>query len=245
MKKHLSVFYLTARESIYRIFFLVIAAFIIQSVLFIFFVDIVSGFTPPSITEVFNTSKIYIVFYALITVIAILLCKTGMQFNSVSGYTLRRLRVRERTVFFWQCFYNFLILFTVVLSEVVLCFSLSEFAADNLPEKFITNQSVYIAFYKTEFIQNLFAGRDILRIIRNIIGVISFSVNCAAFSFLFRRGKKWVGAVIMIPVFIMMTGFNEAGMDNITLDVSIISVSVILTFAAVVSVVQRSEKDEA
>ncbi len=236
MKKHLSVLFLIARESIYRICFVIAALSAVQAVLFNFSLKAASENALPSITDVFDSSWISIVFYLSVIVISVLLCKTGMQFNSVPGYTLKRLRISETAVFLWQCVYNFLVFLIAVLTEAVLCFYLAKFAADRLPEEYITNQSVYLAMYKNMFIQNLFAGRDVFRAIRNITVMLSFSVNCAAFSLLFRRGKKWFGAVLMLAVFIGMLCYSDAEMSNLVFDTAIFYAAVILMVATVIYV---------
>lgn len=244
MKKYISVFCLIMRESFFKIFALIILSLAVQASLVFFCMPIAAGEEIPSVTAVFDMSKIHIVFYVLITALAVLLCKTGMQFRTSVGYTLKRLRIREESIFFIQCIYNFLIISIAVLLEVILCFYLASFAADNLPEKFITTQSVYLAFYKTQFIQNLFAGRDVLRIIRNIIGMLAFSCNCGALSFLYRRGKKWFGIAIILPIFFRMLKPDGLKLTDTVTDVIIISAFSVLLVSAVAAVFVGREQDE-
>ncbi len=242
MKKHLSVFSLTARESIYRIFFVYLLSGIVQAAAFIFMAEKLAGIQEvPSINDVFNLSYIRYIFFVFLLIIFILLSKTGMQFSSKTGYTLRRLNITEKSVYIWQSVYNFIILLITVLFEVVLCFFLSSAAARILPEEFITGQSIYIAFYENYFLQNLFAGRDIVRIVRNILALISLSVNFAAFSYLFRRGKKWIGAVIVTAVSFILFVRNQ-DISYLSEDVALISFFVIMTFAAITAVCLRGEQ---
>ncbi len=197
MKKHLSVFYLIARESIFRIFFVCLLSAALQAGAFIIQAEKLSLISEtPSLSLAFELSYVKYIFFVFLIAVFVLLAKTGMQFNSKNGYTLRRLRISENGVFLWQSVYNFTVLLLVILSEVVLCFVLALAGSRILPEAYITEQSIYIAFYDNSFLMHLFAGRDIIRIIRNITALVSFAVNFAAFSFLFRRGRKWAGAVI-------------------------------------------------
>lgn len=242
MKKHLSVFSLTARESIYRIIFVCLLSGTVQTVAFILMAEKLAEIKEiPTISDVFTLSYVRFIFFAFLLVIYILLSKTGMQFNSKTGYTLRRLKVTEKSVFIWQSIYNFIILLITLLFEVVLCYSLAKAATQILPEKFIEGQSLYMAFYENEFLQNLFAGRDIARIIRNIIALISLAVNFAAFSYLFRRGKKWFGAVIVTAVsFILFV--NNQDISYLRQDVALILFFAIMIFAAAASVCLRGEQ---
>ncbi len=244
MKKYISVFCLIMRESFFKIFALIVLALVLQVSLVFFCTPIAAGEEIPSVTAVFDMSKIHIVFCVLITALAVLLCKTGMQFRTSVGYTLKRLRIREESIFFIQSLYNFIIIAIAVCLEVVLCFYLASFAADNLPDKFITSQSVYLTIYKNQFIQNLFAGRDVLRIIRNILGMLAFSCNCGALSFLYRRGKKWFGIVIILPVFFRMLNPDGLALSDTVTDVIIISVFSVLLVSAVAVIFMGREQDE-
>lgn len=200
MKKHLSVFSLLARESIYKIFLLWIFSFATQAIIFMIQIEKQLSAELPSIKNTFEGAFIHIIFFIFFVIMLLLLTKTGMQFSSKTGYTLRRLRISEKSVFLWQSLYNFIMVFLTLLFEIALCFILANAAANKLPSQFITHQSVYIAFYDCAFLQNLFAGVDTARIIRNIITVISLALNCAAFSYLIRRNKKLYSLIIVIAL---------------------------------------------
>lgn len=214
MKKHISVFSLIMRESIYRIFFTWLLSAGVQITVFLLALKNLKEEYIPTLTQVFDNSYITVLFFITVIAVAVLLCKTGMQFNSKTGYTLRRLLISEKAVFGWQCIYNIIILMLTWLFEVVLCFMLLKIGTNLLPEEFITNQSIYLAFYKTQFIQNLFAGRDIARIVRNILTVISLGVSFSAFSYQWRRGKKWLVAPLATAVLLFyIMNISELGYD--------------------------------
>ncbi|MBR2410342.1 MAG: hypothetical protein IKB08_01315 [Clostridia bacterium] len=202
MKKYISVFYLTARESIYKIFVLWLASALVQTAA----MWLTLNFNDSFLKVAFFTSKAFIPVIFSITLIltALLLSKTGMQFNSKTGYTLRRLRIKERKVFYIQTLYNFMMLFCLLVSEVLLIFVLIKGFKGMHPEEGLSVQTEFKAFYKDLFIQNLFAGRDILRIVRNIITVLSLSLNLSAFSFLIRRNSKWIGALLVTALSVMV-----------------------------------------
>ncbi|MBR3767786.1 MAG: hypothetical protein IKL10_06060 [Clostridia bacterium] len=239
MKKHISVFSLIARESIYRIFFVWLLSAGVQITVFLSVLKNLKEDYIPSLTQIIDKSYINVFFFVTIIAVAVFLCKTGMQFNSKTGYTLRRLLISEKAVFGWQCLYNIIMLMLTWLLEVVLCFMLLKIGTNLLPEEFITNQSIYLAFYQTQFIQNLFAGRDIARIIRNILTVISLGVSFAAFSYQWRRGKKWLVAPFATAVLL----FYVMNISELGYDIASIFAMLIILFSSLITVLGGQKYD--
>lgn len=235
MKRHISVFYLIARESIYKL--LAVMAISVALQLLLFNISCSNGLQFVRVDSIFDGSKIQYVFFATIIALAVLLCKTGMQFSSQSGYTLRRLRIPEKAVFALQSIYNFTVLFFIVCTEIVLCFLLAEKGIAHLPDEYVTNQSIYIAFYSNEFLQNMFCGQDALRIVRNICTGFALSVNYAAFSFLSRYGRRWLAVIPVTAVLIIYAEQLNAGVFDLIMS----GLMLASAFAAVIKVMRRDK----
>ncbi len=244
MKKYLSVFLLTARESLYRLVLLWTLSFILQGALTFFAVkDVISGMDIPSPLMLFKGVHftVPIIFFITFVLTAVLLCKTGMQFSSKTGYTLRRLLVSEKTVFVIQSIYNFLMLIIYYIFSAGFYFIILSISVKQFPAELITVQTVYKTFYESGFLANLIGGTDVLRIVRNVTTLISLAVNYAAFSFLFRRGKKWIpAAVYTAACLIFMLRTEELG--ALETDVAFISVAVCMLWSAAAYVITRREQ---
>ncbi len=241
MKKYLSVFYLTARESIYKISLLWLISGILQSVSLAVF--LVTQPTLPKVSLFSEKAYLPVFFSVTLVLTAVLLAKTGMQFNSKTGYTLRRLLVSEKAVFVLQTVYNFMMLFILLLFEVLLIFLLLTAGKNALSEEFISVQTEYKAFYGDLFIHNLFAGRDVLRIARNILTLFSLGINLSAFSFLFRRNQKWLGAVIMIAVAVIVF-VSKPSISSFESDIFLLTPSVMfICMAAVTVLIKEGQYD--
>ena len=238
MKKYLSVFTLVARESLYRLPILWIFSALLQAVSF--FVTVKGEYIQENM-------KIYEAFYsyeslsAIIFVLTLLftglvLIKTGMEFRSRSGYTLRRLLISERKVFLLQSLYNSIMLFMLLLFEFLLVFILMTAGYGMLEDKFVTNQSVYLGFYGSEFVQNLFAGRDLLRAVRNLLLTVSLGINLSAVTFFMRRSKKhFIGVIYLIfctAIFILPSEIGAVGSDIFSIAVSLPAAAVSLAAVA-------------
>lgn len=240
MKKYLSVFYLIARESMYKILILLFVSSVIQSNVFVFTAENAGADQLFGVSDIFDQSKVQYIFFASFIIMALILCKTGMQFSSKSGYTLRRLRITEKSVFALQSLYNLIIIAAVVCFELILCFILSEKGISSLPEKLVTHQSIYMAFYRVEFLQNMFSGLDIARSIRNFITGTALAVNFSAFPYLSRRGKKWIPAILVTAVLLIYA----AQLSALAFDIAMTVIMIIFTAVSVIWVI-KEEKYEA
>lgn len=239
MKKYLSVFYLTARESMQKILVLWLFSAAVQTAALGISLKITDGFL--NVADFTSKSFIPVIFSITLILTAVLLSKTGMQFNSKTGYTLRRLRIKEKRVFYIQTVYNFLMILCLLIFEVLLIFVLIKTFKGMHPEEGLSVQTEFKTFYNDLFIQNLFAGRDILRIARNIITVLSLSVNLSAFSFLFRRNSKWIGALLMTALSVLVF-VSEPSMRMIDADIIFIIPLVMFILFALIAVYVKEEQ---
>lgn len=223
MKKYLSVFTLVARESIFRLTLLWVLSAIAQTVSFVYALDYRDVRTTFDFERLFTNDgvSISIIFAITLFVTGLMLAKTGFEFRTKQGYTLRRLRIDEKKVFLTQSAYNALMLFMLIMAETVLAFIFLTAGHMQIEEKYVTNQSVYLNFYSCSFVQNLFCGRDILRIVRNIFCVISLGLSLGAFTHLGRRNKKFIPAIILLvcfcAVFLLIPGISDWSVDVIIL----------------------------
>ncbi len=245
MKKYLSVFTVTARESIYRISFLWLASAVLQTV--VFYKEMLSDHVQETrlISEAFSTYSdkicVPLIFALTLLLTGILLMKTGMEFSVKTGYTLRRLRVTEKQIYVIQSVYNGIMIFMLFLFETGLCFMLVNWGTKLIEPELITNQTVYLTFYSADFVQGIFAGRDILRVIRNIFIIISLSFNLAAFPYLWRRGKKYILGILLLAAasFLFWSSFD---MTYKTEDIGIFFTAVGMLLVAVGMIHSRREE---
>lgn len=246
MKKYLSVFTLIARESLFRIPLLWILSAVAQTVSFVYSVV----YKDVQLNAIFSRAfeydgiSVFVIFGITLLLTGLLLIKTGMEFRTKSGYTLRRLRIEEKKVFLVQAVYNGLMLFLLILFETVLIFALLNFGYMRIEEKLVTNQSVYLSFYESGFVQNVFSGRDALRAVRNILTVSSLGFSLSAFTFLWRRGKKFIPGVLHLALF-AGTFWACPGTESLEWDVSLISVAAVMLYWSICTVMRRGKEYDA
>lgn len=233
MKKYLSVFSVIARESMVKISVLWVISAVLQTVFFVR--EMVRGKANDTklISYAFDLFDdkigLPVVFGVTVLLMGILLIKTGMEFRTKTGYTLRRLRITEKQIFVIQAVYNCVMLFMLFVFEAALCFFLVTWGTTRIDAELVTNQTVYLTFYTTGFLKEIFAGRNIVTAIRNIIFIIALGFNLSAFSYLWRRGSKYIFGVLVLVVcaFIFAAGTGLSYTENIPLSVTAVGVLLI------------------
>ena len=198
MKKHLSVFGLYARGSIYKILGILSVTFLAEALLFIHGVrqtvttyhellraDLVSLSDPERVVE---QSGLFLCFAIALVLITAVLCLPGCAFGSQTGYTLRRLRIGERATFFHQATYNILVYLFFLATQAVVLFFLGLYYTRTVPEAFVTNQTLFLAFYRNEFLHAVLPLSDWTLWLRNAFTVAALGFCAAEFPYRQRRG---------------------------------------------------------
>lgn len=245
MKKYFSVFYLAQKESFRKILLLWLASFIVQGALCLMSANSFDLTKTPVITvaNIFDKTYIPLVFGMTFAITAGLLVHTSRKSGAQSVYTLKRLLVDETAIFNIRTVYNALIFLLLLMLSVTFYFCISIAAARLFPEGYFSSQAPYISLYSYKFFHNIFAGRDILRLIRNILCILSAASNLSAEKFYISRKSSWAGSYFSV----MNAGslFTKgADMENLTLDIIEITVCTALIFASFIAVKAKEKQYE-
>ena len=201
MKKHLSVFGLMVRTTLYRTLLICTLAFVAQLGLCIFFLQkgTVKGEAFYSLEQLLSFRFFEWIAAAAFLGICALLCLCGCELSSSrSGYTLRRLQIGERCTVLWAAVSNAGMLFLLWASQlaVVLIANLiyRQFFLTTVPD----TQSLLIAFYRSDYLHSLLPLRETSLLLRNLLLLVSLSFCCAAFSYHQRRGHYRLEPLILV-----------------------------------------------
>ncbi len=179
MKKYLSVVSLPARVSFGKLLSILIAMTLVQGGAFWFVLQrgpVAQSFSLEFVLEeslqkwIFGAG--FLAFYAAL---AMSLFRTGSRQN----YTLMRLAVPAKGVFWLQCAYNAACLLLFWAWELCAVFGLCALYARLAPADYVSAQSVFLAFYRNDFLHSLLPFEDALRWVQNVFLVAGLSI-CAA-----------------------------------------------------------------
>lgn len=247
MKKHISVFMLMARSSVYGLLGVLIAMAAAEGALFYFalnktLADERAGSVLSGLERVLSESGIIWGFGAFFLLFMALLCATGCEFGSRQGYTLGRLSISERSIFAWQAVYNCVCLFVLWAAQLGIVLALiGLYDARVSPEAF-SGQSAFLAFYRNSFLHSLLPLEEGSRYIRNIVLIFGLGISAAVFPFKQRRGKwGWEAAALAAACLASFSG-ETGGLGG---DVFLILLSVSLAAFAAAFVFKREDENEA
>ena len=160
MKKHLSVFMLMARSSIYKVISVFVLMAVVEYGLVCMRLNQGVMSDQHNLEIVVDESRILWVFGAVFLLMTVFLCQTGCGFSSKTGYTLRRLSISERMVFVWQSIYNMMCYCLLWFVQILVVFGLCNLYVNMAPEGFVTNQTIFLAFYRNDFLHSLLPMED-------------------------------------------------------------------------------------
>lgn len=138
---------------------------------------------------------LFLGFTAMLAVLPI----PGCSFSTCNGYTLRRLGISERAVFFLQAAFNAACFALLGLTQL-LCLCAFEWVVNGLP----ADAADYTRYYYAGLFHSLLPLRDGWRWTRNIALVIGLGLSTAAGPFHQRRGKFAASLVLMFLITIFL-----------------------------------------
>ena len=158
MKRYVSVFEMIARSSIYKVL-LVIVTMVVAEVVYLSY-----AFTSTQrvLMEVYIDERFFgTAFKVAYTLITLLLILPGMNLGSTQSYTLKRLRIKEKNIYWLQAVYNFLAFVILWGVQLLVILGFMVFYQNHLPEgAVITNQTMFLAFYRVDFMHSILPLED-------------------------------------------------------------------------------------
>ena len=199
MRKHISVFMLYTRSSIYRMLILFLLMAAVEITLFYFAAEHVLLSNTIGLEQMFEKSYIGLVMGATFLLMSVQLGLMGCERGSKQSYTLRRLSVSEETVFAWQALFNALAYFMLWAVQLVLVWAMCIYGTAKMGV-LASNQNIFLAFYRNDFLHSLLPLAETSRLVRNILLIIALGLSSALFSYLNRRKKFGISIIFMLLI---------------------------------------------
>ena len=158
MKRYVSVFEMIARCSIYKVLLAIAAMVTAQAVSFYMTMRSPGGLAIEDYIDQSQYSLIFKIAYVLITIILVF---PGMDIGSKQSYTLQRLRIKESRIFWLQSLYNMFAYMLLWGAQLMVLLASCLVYQKNLPASAIfTNQTMFLAFHRNDFMHNIFPLED-------------------------------------------------------------------------------------
>ena len=234
MKKHSSVLMLMARSTIYRVLGLLIVMAVAEAGLFWLRLQqgaIDGNFSLEAIISESRLSWACAAFFLLVNVIL-----SWGSYTISDTYTAARLSVSGKAVYLWQCIYNTLCYLLFWMVQILIGIGLCRVYEAIAPAEFVSNQTVFLAFYRSKFLHSFLPFEDTWVWIRNILLVVALGVCSSR-----KPGKNrkiGIGSCFLIAAtgVFFVQGIGEA--------VALIIAAIVCAVPAVVKALSKEVPDE-
>ena len=198
MKKHLSVLMLLARSSIYPLLALLAAVAAAQAGAFLLAARMAQGVVSPEILV--KNGRLSLIFAAGFLALSALACTFGTETSARQRYTLRRLRIGERAVYAWQAAYNAACFLLYWATGALTAMALTALYLRGCPAGEVTGQSLFLTFFRNDYLHSLVPLQDWPRLVRNLIFAAALGLSTAYVPYGHSRSGKGANAIALIAM---------------------------------------------
>ena len=234
MKKHSSVFMLMARSTIYRVLGLLILMAVAEAGLFWLRLQqgaIDGNFSLEAIISESRLSWACAAFFLFVNVIL-----SWGSYTISDAYTAARLSVSGKAVYLWQCIYNSLCYLLFWMVQILIGIGLCRVYEAMAPAEFVSNQTVFLAFYRSNFLHSFLPFEDTWVWVRNILLVVALGICSSRIPG--KNRKIGIGSCFLIAAtgVFFVQGIGEAVALNIA--------AIVCAVPAVVKALSKEVPDE-
>ena len=234
MKKHSSVFMLMARSTIYRVLGLLILMAVAEAGLFWLRLQqgaIDGNFSLEAIISESRLSWACAAFFLFVNVIL-----SWGSYTISDTYTAARLSVSGKAVYLWQCVYNTLCYLLFWMVQILIGIGLCRVYEAMAPAEFVSNQTVFLAFYRSKFLHSFLPFEDTWVWVRNILLVVALGVCSSRIPG--KNRKIGIGSCILLAA---VGVFFVQEIGDMTSVAFLILAAVLCSVPAVVKAVKKEE----
>lgn len=213
MKKYISVTGLFARSTIWRVIMILIISAVLQLLVWgLEFNSSVRAYTEadiamPTPEKLAERTSADAIFRVTLTVLTVVLCLPGASRRSHTEYTLGRLSVSERKIFFCQAAYNAAVYVMLFAVQAAVLFLTVFIYRSYAPAECVAPNVAYLAFYRNKFMHSILPLEDVRLWVRNIALVLILALTAAEFPYMRRRGR--ISATVLAVLGCVWVFFNS------------------------------------
>lgn len=176
---------------------------------------------------------LFLAAFALI-MFTLIRCET-VNSGSIFYYTLRRLRVSQRHLFFVETVYNFLCFVLLFAVQICVILWMYRLYMNRIPGDPVSHQIAFLAFYRVPFLHNLLPLAETGKWVRNLLMLLAVSMDAATEKAGQRkRGFQTWYCLVLVCTWWMVTDvgfhFTDVFMGTIFSIIILVSVMKILGF---------------
>lgn len=212
MRKHLAVLALWARLKLGKVFGLLVLMAVFEAALFGGRL-LRAGEDPPLLEDLLWGISILCA-VTFLAVFALLCWEPGER-----RYTLGRLSVSEEAVVLWSAACNSVCLLALWAVQTAAALALCAWYAASLPPEYASGQTLFLAFYRLEFLHGLLPLADWGVYLRNLFLALALGFGAAVQPYRYRRSGKLplLPAALAAATVVLFPQETANFQDNLTL----------------------------
>ncbi len=185
MRKHISVFMLMVRSSVYRLLLVLLGMTLAETAVFYMQPDR----NDRLLFDIFDngTFIVYAAAVVLCALIQLFVCTSG---KAQPRYTLARLSVSEKAVMVWHWLSAAMCFLIIWAWQIILLYAFARWHGAMANSEVLSHQSIFLSTFRRQFLHSVLPLEDISRLARNVVMAICMGGVCAAAAYKLRRGKK-------------------------------------------------------
>lgn len=203
MRRHISVLMMYIRSSVYRVIVLLALMVSAQFLLFWQSMKDYSAEYPIGLERIFDRTLLPWTFGLMAVCLTVQLVYVGCNQGVKQSYTLKRLSISEKSVFIWQGICNMGCYLLLWMVQVMTAFALCRWYLALAEPEFVSNQTIFLAFYRSKFLHGLLPLAESSIWVRNLFLVLGLGFASAYFPYLQRRGKFSIGVLLLLVISII------------------------------------------
>lgn len=182
------------------------------------------------------------IFFAAFFLVCMILAWAGSEKGqSRSEYTLQRLKISRERIFFVWAVYDICCIMVLFVVQLFLVLCMGRLYLEWTDKMYTSSQTIFLAFWRNNFLHSLLPLAEISRWIRNGLMLIAAGLETAFFGYVPWRGKRHLTLILF--VFYIILGFSDWaghwGADLVKGCVSLICI--ILTVCIVLGYIGRDK----
>lgn len=194
MKKHMSVLMLIARSTVYRVLGVLVLMTGLEVFLFSRAIETLRSGEIIGLEYAFSKALTIWLFLAAFIAVYIILMGSMKNKKSSPKYTLLRLSISEKQFFLWNALYNTACFALLMLIQISVVIGLCHYYMKSGVDASASVQTVFLAFYRSDFLHSLVPFDKPANIIANILLPVIMGLVCARHTVteLWSKGTFWL-----------------------------------------------------
>lgn len=185
MKQHMTMLGFYVKNSFYKVLGVLLLMAAVEGTLFYFIgqwminQQLAGELRVVTLELIVEKARWKLVFIIVFTLVYFLLLYSGKAKGSHPEYTLYRLNLTPRSVFLWQVVYCIGCFFLVWVVQAAVAAGLGIYFVETAAPSLVTNQSLFLAFYRNNFLHSLIPLENVYGWIINLLFIIMLGILTA------------------------------------------------------------------